>query len=340
MKSTIRTLGTRSRRAFTLIELLVVIAIIALLVGILLPAIAKARGAAQLAKSVVNLRSMGQMQATYAAEYKDSLVNPFDPQSPPWFGIIVPKNANEASPTRWLIDDPNHFSEMLSPAAGSLLAAYHDAALQSTVTEAPQDRAVIQRHAEVNDSIATDSMAGNDHMTVLRDGSYWFSPTLWLSPALYQNATFTAITADGRYHKRNRVDQVTFSDTKVTAWERFDFSKSSRAAGNATNPTSRRNKGFPNWNNPDAEPRVVTADGSVSPVKMSKVYALMNDPDTQDVFKPAGNWDLPASVLTRYRLSGDGLQNGDPSSTSGPGGAFPAFFWATRKGIQGRDFAR
>ena len=53
------------RRAFTLIELLVVIAVIAMLVGILLPALASSRQSGWRVKCMANLRSIGQGLQNY-----------------------------------------------------------------------------------------------------------------------------------------------------------------------------------------------------------------------------------------------------------------------------------
>jgi len=63
------------RRAFTLVELLVVVAVIALLVGILLPALAGARRTAQSTACLSNLRQLALAQAAYALGHDGQLVN-------------------------------------------------------------------------------------------------------------------------------------------------------------------------------------------------------------------------------------------------------------------------
>ena len=63
----------KKNRGFTLIELLVVIAIIALLIGILLPAIGKARDTAKNVLSQTNMRQLNQGANNYAADNSDRI---------------------------------------------------------------------------------------------------------------------------------------------------------------------------------------------------------------------------------------------------------------------------
>jgi prepilin-type N-terminal cleavage/methylation domain-containing protein len=63
----------RRSGGFTLIELLVVIAIIALLIGILLPALGEARRAGKLAVCINNMKQIGTATHTYGGDFQDRL---------------------------------------------------------------------------------------------------------------------------------------------------------------------------------------------------------------------------------------------------------------------------
>ena len=116
-----------SRRvaAFTLVELLVVIGIIAVLIGILLPSLAKARGEANRAKCLANLRSMEVAQGIYAAENRGYLIQAGFPHggehahaAVAWFSVLQQYGSNKLLP-RCPSDTSPYWEDDGGPLAGS-----------------------------------------------------------------------------------------------------------------------------------------------------------------------------------------------------------------------------
>jgi prepilin-type N-terminal cleavage/methylation domain-containing protein len=318
-------------RGFTLLELLVVMAIVAVLLSILLPLLSEGRLAAQRSASLANLHSNANYMSAYTLEHRDDWLNPFTQArlgvSQGWNSCCVvfepvthPDDGHNPYEYGW--DYGQQYSS-----SGTETFGYHwlshmfyadiDTQSHLKTNVAPMDRALMQWYKDHAQAAADKGAAW------IFPSSYWYPPTFWQDSTRFAGSQRLRASGSNSFLiHRNKATEVLTPSAKVQLFENKDYT----------------GRGQPMWNTAPARPQVACVDGSGKAVPMAQIIADTSPPGATyptQLLYPSGTWFDSASMgeleITRFDY---GIGFGFDWSH---GYGQPAYFWATRQGLRGRD---
>ena len=325
------------RRGFTLIELLVVSAIIALLIGILLPALGAARRVARLAICGSNLKQAGVAVNSYAADFEDKIA------SYTWnVGNYTTKYADLQNPpaNRHDIATMYQLTEIIRRRTGNdnfprldnraphrrfshaVLVDFMADKIPEETAACPEDKLLLGWQKDPDNYPNLNEQGGEAYQRMFPyASSYQFVPASWAPDkrigsvmtvsqyvANHDLFTFPLATELGKRQLR----EVDFPSSKVQMFDFYDRHSVATAQFYAY---------------PDAKVDLLFFDGSVR-------YLMTGDANLS--FIPNNPWNETGRTLTTYRPN----PVYEPPTRSG--GAADAqmetYFRWTREGLHGVDF--